>query len=102
MKPDTKDKLNKCLEILDSTDLGVSMTWLWVWSLIKDNLEDGEWDQLVSEDEAWDMLWKAVESGVGFTMEYGSEDLWEHVMGWMIEEGMIKEFEEEEEESGDN
>lgn len=101
MKSD-KDKLNKCLEILDSTDLGVSMTWLWVWSLIKDNLEDGEWDQLVSEDEAWDMLWRAVGSGVGFTMDYGAEDLWEHVMGWMIEEGMIKEFEEEEEDNGDN
>ena len=28
MKPEDKDKLNECLKILDSTDLGLSLVWL--------------------------------------------------------------------------
>lgn len=105
MKIEDKDKLNQCLDILDTTDLGLSMVWLWTWSQIKDNLEDGEFDQLVSENEAWDLLCKAVESGRGFTLEYGADQHYEDVRDWMFENGLIKEFddyEEDEEDDGDN
>jgi hypothetical protein len=40
MKPNDKDKLNQCLEILDTTDLGLSMVWLWTWSTIDNILKD--------------------------------------------------------------
>ena len=98
MKIDDMQKLNQCLDILDTTDLGLSMVWLWVWSQIKDNLEDGEWDQLVSEEEAWDLLCKDVESGRGFSLEYGADQLYEDIRDWMFEKGLIKDFEDEEEE----
>ena len=98
MKIDDMQKLNQCLDILDTTDLGLSLVWLWTWSQIKDNLEDGEWDQLVSEEEAWDLLCKAVESGRGFSLEYGADQLYEDVRDWMFENGLIKEFEDEEDE----
>ena len=105
MKPEDKDKLNQCLEILDTTDLGLSMVWLWTWSQIKDNMDDLDMDILVSENEAWDLLCKAVESGRGFTLEYGADQHYEDVRDWMIENGLMKEFddyEEDEEDSGDN
>ena len=105
MKPEDKDKLNQCLEILDTTDLGLSMVWLWTWSQIKDNMDDLDMDILVSEDEAWDLLCKAVESGYGFTLEYGADQHYEDVRDWMIQNGLMKEFddyEEDEEDSGDN
>jgi hypothetical protein len=91
MKTDDKDKLNKCLEILDSTDLGMSMVWLWTWSQIKDNLADRDFKQKVSEQTAWEELCKAVESGEGFTLEHGSDEQYEHVMDWMITNGLIEE-----------
>jgi hypothetical protein len=97
MKSGDKDKLNECLDILDQTDLGLSLVWLWTWSTVKGFLEDGEWDQLVSEDEAWELLCKAVESGHGFSLEYGAEQHHEDVMEWMLDEGLIKSFDEEEE-----
>ena len=97
MKIDDMHKLNQCLDILDTTDLGLSMVWLWVWEQIKCNLEDGEWDQLVSEEEAWDLLCKAVESGHGFSLEYGADQLYEDIRDWMFENGLIKDFEDEEE-----
>ena len=40
MKPQDKDKLNECLEILQSTDLGLSLVWLWTWDTIKYYMED--------------------------------------------------------------
>lgn len=95
MKPDDKDKLNKCLEILDTTDLGLSLVWLWTWSTVKGFLEDEQWDPLVSEDEAWDLLAEAVASGNGFSLEYGAEQHYDEVMEWMLNRGLIADFEEE-------
>lgn len=103
MKPGDKDKLNKCLEILDTTDLGLSMVWLWTWSTVKEFLDSYDWDQLVSEDEAWELLSKAVESGHGFSLEYGAEDHYEDVKEWMLKEGLMKDPDDlEEEEEDDN
>lgn len=107
MKLEDKDKLNKCLEILDTTDLGLSLVWLWVWSTVREKLEGGDYDQLVSMDEAWDLLVGAVESGIGFSLTYGADELDDHITDWMIETGLIADLdvdyiEEEEEDNGDN
>ena len=97
MKPDDKDKLNKCLEILDTTDLGLSMVWLYTWSTIKNAMEDAEWKLLVTEDQAWDKLCEAVNGMKGFSLEYGTEQHYEDVIEWMNEEGIIEGLEAEEE-----
>jgi hypothetical protein len=66
MKPEDKDKLNKCLEILDTTDLGLSMVWLWTWSTINNIFEDETYKaELLPIDEMWDHLCEAVEAGHG-------------------------------------
>ena len=105
MRPDDKDKLNQCLDILDTTDLGLSMVWLWTWNSIKEILEGGDWDQLVSEDEAWKLLCEAVEAGMGFSLEWGAEQHHEEVLEWMLSRGLIADFEdlgEDDDEPGDN
>ena len=109
MKNDDMNKLNQCLEILDSTDLGFSLVWLWVWSSVVDKLEDGDFDQLVSREEAWDLLVKAVDGGIGFSLTYGADELDEHITDWMIEAGLITDLDEdyleedeEEQDNGDN
>jgi hypothetical protein len=53
MKPEDKDKLNACLEILDSTDLGLSMVWLWTWSTIDNILKDETYKAKVTMDDMW-------------------------------------------------
>ena len=85
MKPDDKDKLNKCLEILDTTDLGLSLVWLWTWSTIKNFMEDDETFKMkCTEDQMWDNLCEAVKAGQGFSLEYGAEQHHEEVMEWML------------------
>ena len=109
MKHGDKEKLDQCLDILDTTDLGLSMVWLWVWCTIREKLENGDYQQLLSADESWDLLVKAVESGQGFSLTYGADELDEHITDWMIENGLITyldedylEEDEEEQDNGDN
>jgi len=84
MKLEDKDKLNQCLDILDTTDLGLSMVWLWTWSTIKDFMEDEEWKVTQTEDQMWNNLCEAVEAGHGFSLEYGAEQHQDDVMEWML------------------
>jgi hypothetical protein len=103
MKPDDKDKLNECLKILDTTDLGLSMVWLWTWSTIKNFMEDETLVMKCTEQDMWDHLCEAVEAGMGFSLEFGAEQHYEDVMGWMLNRGYMVDsmFEEEEDEDED-
>lgn len=83
-KPGDMEKLNTCLGILDSTDLGLSMVWLWTWSTIKSLNEDEQYRFNLSESEVWDRLVTAVESGYGFSLEYGAEQHYEDVTNWLL------------------
>jgi hypothetical protein len=99
MKPDDKDKLNECLKILDTTDLGLSLVWLWTRSTINNIFQDETYKQNCTIDEMWDHLCEAVEAGQGFSLEYGAEQHQEEVQDWMLSRDYIVDtmFEEEEE-----
>jgi len=104
MKPEDKDKLNKCLEILDTTDLGLSMVWLWTWSTIDNILNDDNYKAKVTKDQMWDHLCEAVEAGQGFSLEYGAEQHQEEVQDWMLSRDYIVDtmFEDDEEEEDED
>ena len=89
MKPQDKDKLNQCLDILDSTDLGLSLVWLWTWSTIKSFNDDSDYRFHDSEDEVWEALCKSVASGHGFSLEYGAEQHYEDVRDWLLENDIM-------------
>lgn len=100
MKLADKDKLDKCLEILDTTDLGLSMVWLYTWSTINGILGDETFTAKVTREQMWDHLCEAVEAGHGFSLEYGAEQHYEDVQEWMINRDYVVDtmFEEEENE----
>jgi hypothetical protein len=106
MKSEDKHKLNACLEILDSTDLGLSMVWLWTWSTIDNILKDDNWHAEVTLDQMWDHLCEAVASGQGFSLEYGAEQHQDDVLEWMLNRGYIldplDELEEDDEEEDED
>lgn len=104
MKPDDKDKLNECLKILDSTDLGLSLVWLWTWSTINNILEDETFKAKVTTDQMWDHLCEAVEAGHGFSLEYGAEQHYEDVQEWMLNRDYIVDtmFEDDEEDEDED
>lgn len=102
-KPEDKDKLNKCLEILDTTDLGLSMVWLWTWSTIKNLMQDEQYKFKLTEDEVWQELCEAVMGEYGFSLEYGAQEHYEDVETWLLNKDIMTDlmFEEEEEEDED-
>jgi hypothetical protein len=102
MKPEDKDKLNACLEILDSTDLGLSMVWLWTWSTIDNILKDDNYKAKVTMDDMWGHLCEAVEAGQGFSLEWGAEQHQEEVLEWMMNRDYIVDPDMEEEEEDED
>lgn len=98
MRIDDKDKLNQCLKILDTTDLGLSMVWLWTWSTIDSILKDEEYKANATMDQMWGHLCNAVSAGQGFSLEYGAEQHQEEVLDWMMSRGFIVDPTDEEDE----
>lgn len=95
MKPGDKDKLNTCLDILDTTDLGLSMVWLWTWSTIKSFMGNDEYKFKLTEDEVWQELCEAVMGEYEFSLEHGAEQHYEEVETWLYNKDIMEESGEE-------
>jgi hypothetical protein len=89
MKTEDRDKLSKCIGILNTTNLGLPMVWLWTWSVIIDVLDDESYHAEVNLDTVWTGLVEAVQAGKGFSLEHGSEQHYDDVVEWMLESGYI-------------
>ena len=96
MKTEDRDKLSKCIGILNTTNLGLPMVWLWTWSVIIDILDDETYHAQVNLDTVWTGLVEAVQSGYGFSLEYGAEQHYDDVVEWMQKKEYIMEPLEEE------
>jgi hypothetical protein len=49
----------------------------------------------MDEEEMWKLFFTQADQN-GFSLEYGTEDLYEAVRDWMTEQGIIEEYTEEE------
>ena len=99
MKPEDRLKLNQCIDILESTDLGLPLVWLWTWDTIKYNMQDDSYKCTVTEEQMWDHLCEAVAEGMGFSLEYGADQCWEDIHDWMIDNDYIVDLEAENEDT---
>ncbi len=59
--------------------------------------QEEEYCTAMDEAEMWELFWTQADKN-GFTLEYGTEDLYESIRDWMFDQGIIEEVEEEEEE----
>ena len=86
-------------------ELGVfpPLVWVWTWdvavSILKDIREGGDPEYRVTknEEEMWELFWTQADKN-GFTLEYGTETLYEEIRDWMFMEDIIEEVEEDEDE----
>jgi hypothetical protein len=77
---DVLDKLTKLNETLFP-----SLVWLWVWDLIDQFYQDEELF-IRTQDIVWDAL---ITNTPGFTLEYGTESLYESVRDWMFDNDLM-------------
>ena len=92
------------IEKISILPVGQPLVWVYVWDVTRDlyrDVQEGGYDEYcvtVDEEELWELFWTQADKN-GFSLEYGTEDLYESVRDWMIKEGVIEEIEEEEEQS---
>lgn len=78
-----RDVINK-LNSLNET-LFPSIVWLWVWDII-DNFYQDEELYIRTQDIVWNKL---INDTPAFTLEYGTEHLYEWVRDWMFENNLM-------------
>ncbi len=98
---DTYERLTKIIK--DVTDLGVfpSLVWVWAWdvalSTLNDFGDDEEFKINLTEEEMFKAFWRDATKN-GFTLEYGTDSLYEAIRDWMLEAGVVSYAEEAEDE----
>jgi hypothetical protein len=82
------------------------LVWVWTWdvaiTILKDIREGGdpEYNVTMDEEEMWELFYTQADKN-GFTLEYGTEDLYEAVRDWMVDEGIIELYDGDEDEDED-
>jgi hypothetical protein len=91
------------IEKISNLPVGQPLVWVYVWDVARDlyrDIQEGQEDDMVvnaGEDEVWELFWTQADKN-GFSLEYGTEDLYESLRDWMIDEELISMVEEDEDE----
>lgn len=75
-----------------------SLVWLWVWNVIDEFYNDEEL-YLRYQNVVWDKL---NEDTPSFTLEFGTEHLYEHVRDWMFDNSLMIDMASEDDETIQN
>jgi hypothetical protein len=103
---DTFKHINLIIDMIGELGVFPPLVWVWTWdvaiTILKDIREGGDPEYCVTmdEEEMWQLFYTQADKN-GFTLEYGTEDLYEAVRGWMVDEGIIEEYDGDEEENED-
>ena len=81
-----RDGLDKAIEILESLPVFPSIVWLYVWDQIKSSYDGEDLGGL------WERFWDTADTE-GWTLQYGTESMSEHVLDWLIKNDFLKEEE---------
>jgi hypothetical protein len=98
--------INLIIDKIGELQVFPSLVWVWTWDIVRDlyrNIQAGseeEYCVTMEEEEVWQLFWEQADKN-GFTLEYGTEDLDEHIRDWMIDQSIIELVQEEEDEDED-
>jgi len=98
--------INLIIDKISELQVFPSLVWVWTWDIARDlyrNIQAGseeEYCVTMEEEEVWQLFWEQADKN-GFTLEYGTEDLDEHIRDWMIDQSIIELVQEEEDEDED-
>lgn len=97
----TRMQLDQMISTLSSMEVSFSLTWLYVWDIMKYKYssmsEDNGFHKANPKytiDDVWNALWRDPR----FTLEYGVEQLDDDISDWLIENEFILDDEDMEEE----
>ena len=82
-----RDRLDIIIEQLEAVPVFPSLVWLWTWDQIKSQYEG---DYLTP---VFDKFWETADTE-GWSLQYGTEAMSEHVTDWLIRNDFLKEEDE--------
>ena len=100
---DTYKEITSIVDNIGELSLFPPLVWVWTWdvalSILKDVRDGGDPDYCVTmdEEEMWELFYTQADTN-GFSLEYGTEDLYEAIRDWMTDTGIIEEAVEDDEE----
>lgn len=99
---DTYHDINSIIDKIGVLPVYPSLVWVYAWDVLKSMYTDympgvdDEWVTAMSLEDTWAKFYEGADQN-GFTLEYGTEDLYEHIRDWMIDESIIVEVDGDEE-----
>lgn len=100
---DTYRDIEDIIEKISKLPVGLPLVWVYVWDVVRDlytSIQEGQEEEYcVTEDieDVWEMFWTQADKN-GFTLQYGTEDLYEAVRDWMIDQSIIDDYIDESQE----
>ena len=99
---DTYRDITEIIDKISVLRVGQPLVWVYVWDVIQQlwtDIMEGQEEEYCTAmdlDEVWELFWLQADQN-GFTLEYGTEDLYEAVRDWMIDQTIIDEAVDEDE-----
>lgn len=97
---DTHREIDLIIDKISALSVGLPLVWVYVWDVVKDmwtDFMDGseglEYCTQMDLDEVWELLWTQADKNA-FTLEYGTEALYESIRDWMFDQEIVGESEE--------
>jgi hypothetical protein len=99
---DTYHRIQDIIDRISVLGVGQPLVWVYVWDVAQQlwtDIMEGQEEEYCTAmdlDEVWELFWLQADVN-GFTLEYGTEDLYEAVREWMIDSEIIDEAVDEDE-----
>jgi hypothetical protein len=99
---DTYHRIQDIIDRISVLGVGQPLVWVYVWDVVQQlwtDIMEGQEEEYCTAmdlDEVWELFWLQADVN-GFTLEYGTEDLYEAVREWMIDSEIIDEAVDEDE-----
>lgn len=93
---DTYERLTNIINQVGDLNVFPSLVWLWSWditlSTLRDFEEDDEFMVNMLEKDIFKLFWEQADKN-GFTLEYGTDSLYEAIRDWLMEQGIVTSLE---------
>lgn len=101
-RDDTYITLNKVIDEMQNINAFPALVWTWVWDVVKSKIDyydvtcQEPWciDPKLTEKDIFNLLWEDADQ-IGFSLEYGTEQLDESIFDWMLDRNILIEAEQD-------
>lgn len=97
---DVYNDMNSIIEQISKLPVFPPLVWVWTWDVVtyvlKDFDEDEEYQVNKTSKEVFELFYEQADDN-GFSLDYGSEDLYEAVRDWLIDTDIVTEVDGDQE-----